>query len=26
LTEIYSKIGVKSRMKAIVWAKEWLGY
>ncbi|MFJ7370963.1 LuxR C-terminal-related transcriptional regulator [Lysinibacillus sp. NPDC098008] len=26
LTEIYAKIGVKSRMKAIVWAKEWLGY
>lgn len=26
LTEIYSKIGVKSRMRAIVWAKEWLGY
>lgn len=26
LTEIYSKIGVKSRMKAILWAKQWLGY
>lgn len=26
LTEIYSKIGVKSRTKAILWAKEWLGY
>ncbi|MDM5231355.1 LuxR C-terminal-related transcriptional regulator [Lysinibacillus pakistanensis] len=26
LTEIYGKIGVKSRMKAILWAKQWLGY
>jgi len=25
LTAIYSKIGVKSRTKAIIWAKEWLG-
>lgn len=26
LTEIYSKIGVRSRTKAILWAKEWLGF
>ncbi|WP_341301332.1 LuxR C-terminal-related transcriptional regulator [Lysinibacillus sp. FSL H8-0500] len=26
LTEIYAKMGVKSRTKAMVWAKEWLGY
>lgn len=26
LTGIYSKIDVKSRTKAILWAKEWLGF